>query len=88
MKANREAPTLRFTADKAAVPRTTTTAAIAAKHQPENDMENEVAALLQAAGAHSAKAVAEAEEALSMKVGVVAYVGGHSWECLLKVLLE
>ncbi|KAI3427018.1 hypothetical protein D9Q98_006960 [Chlorella vulgaris] len=67
VKANREAPTLRFTADKAAVPRTTTTAAIAAKHQPENDMENEVAALLQAAGAHSAKAVAEAEEALSMK---------------------
>lgn len=67
VKANREAPTLRFTADKAAVPRTTTTAAIAAKHRPETDMEAEVAALLEAAGAHSAKAVAEAEEALAMK---------------------
>jgi hypothetical protein len=51
------------------VARTTTTAAIVAKHVPETDMEAEVAALLEAAGAHSARAVAEAEEALSMKVG-------------------
>ncbi|PRW50835.1 U3 small nucleolar RNA-associated 14-like protein A [Chlorella sorokiniana] len=67
VKANREAPTIRFTADKSAVPRVTTTAALAAKHRPETDMEAEVAALLQKAGAHSAKAVAEAEEALAMK---------------------
>jgi hypothetical protein len=69
VKANREAPSLRFTSDKAAVPRVTTTAALAAKHAPETAMEAEVAALLEAAGAHSARAVAEAEEALAMKVG-------------------
>lgn len=53
----------------AAVPRVTTTAALAARHRPETDMEAEVAALLEKAGAHSARAVAEAEEALAMKVG-------------------
>lgn len=42
VKANREAPTLRFTADRDAVPRTSTTAALAAKHVPETDMEAEV----------------------------------------------
>ncbi|PSC76740.1 U3 small nucleolar RNA-associated 14-like protein A isoform A [Micractinium conductrix] len=67
VKANREAPTIRFTADKSAIPRITTTAALAARHKPETDMEAEVAALLEKAGAHSAKAVAEAEEALAMK---------------------
>ncbi|KAL4441441.1 hypothetical protein ABPG77_001945 [Micractinium sp. CCAP 211/92] len=67
VKANREAATIRFTADKSAVPRVTTTAALAAQHRPETDMEAEVAALLASAGAHSAQAVAEAEEALAMK---------------------
>ena len=47
VKANREAPTLRFTSDKAAVPRTSTTAALAAQHVPETDMEAEVGAALQ-----------------------------------------
>lgn len=50
------------------MPRVTTTAALAARHVPETDMEAEVAALLEKAGAHSARAVAEAEEALAMKV--------------------
>lgn len=54
----------------------TTTAALVAQHRPETEMEAEVAALLEAAGAHSAKAVAEAEEALMMKVGERAAGGG------------
>ena len=69
-KANREAPTLRFTADREAVPRATTTAGLAARHVAETDMEAEVAALLERAGAHSAGAVVEGEEALALKVGV------------------
>lgn len=68
VKANREAPTLHFKSDQSAVPKSTTTASIAAKHQPETPMEAEVAALLQAAGADTASAVTEAEEALSMKL--------------------
>lgn len=67
VKAHREAPTLHFKADVSAVPRTVTTASLAAKHEPETAMEAEVAALLQAAGAQTAVAVAEAEEALAMK---------------------
>ncbi len=67
VKAHREAPTLHFKADVSAVERTVTTAALAAKHEPETAMEAEVAALLCAAGAQTAVAVAEAEEALAMK---------------------
>ncbi|KAG7667273.1 hypothetical protein Ndes2526B_g04225 [Nannochloris sp. 'desiccata'] len=67
VKAHREAPTLHFKADVSAVERTVTTASLAAKHEPETAMEAEVAALLQAAGAQTAAAVAEAEEALAMK---------------------
>jgi U3 small nucleolar RNA-associated protein 14 len=67
VKANREAPTLRFAADRAAVPRTASVAALAARHAPETAMEAEVAALLEAAGAHTARAVAEAERALAAK---------------------
>lgn len=67
VKANREVPTLRFTKDNAAVPRLATTAALAAKHVPETEMEAEVAALLESAGAQSAAALAETEEALALK---------------------
>jgi U3 small nucleolar RNA-associated protein 14 len=67
VKAHREAPTIHFKADVSAVERTVTTASLAAKHEPETAMEAEVAALLQAAGAQTAAAVAEAEEALAMK---------------------
>mmetsp|Transcript_5357 Transcript_5357/g.11731 ORF Transcript_5357/g.11731 Transcript_5357/m.11731 type:complete len:1130 (-) Transcript_5357:373-3762(-) len=67
VKANREAPTLVFTSATGEVPRVTTTAAIAAKHTPETDLEREVAALLEAAGAASAKAVQEAEDQLALK---------------------
>ncbi|KAL6752320.1 small-subunit processome [Haematococcus lacustris] len=67
VKANREAPTLRFTAARDEVPHVNTTAALVAQHVPEGDMEAEVAALLQAAGAATTKAVAEAEQALSLK---------------------
>ncbi len=42
VKANREAPTLRFTADTPAVPRPSTIAALTAAHRPETDMEAEV----------------------------------------------
>jgi hypothetical protein len=50
------------------VPRTTTTASIVDKHTPATQLEAEVAALLQQAGAGSARAIQEAEEALSLKV--------------------
>jgi len=48
--------------------RSSTTAALAAKFSPDNDMEEEVAELLRAAGAHTGEAVEEAEEALALKV--------------------
>ena len=67
-QANREAPTLLFTSARGEVPRINTTAAIVAKHVAEPGLEEEVAALLEAAGAASAKAVQEAEDALSIKV--------------------
>jgi hypothetical protein len=68
VKAHREAPTLRFAADVAAVPRLASTATMVDRHQPETAMEAEVAALLERAGAHSARAVAEGEQALALKV--------------------
>ena len=67
VKANREAPTLHFKSDQASVPRSSTTASLAAKHRPETSMEAEVAELLRAAGADTGTAVAEGEEALSLK---------------------
>mmetsp|Transcript_37964 Transcript_37964/g.96008 ORF Transcript_37964/g.96008 Transcript_37964/m.96008 type:complete len:1095 (-) Transcript_37964:202-3486(-) len=67
VKANREAPSLAFTAARDEVPRVNTTAALVAGHTPEEGMEAEVAALLQAAGAASAHAVAATEEALGAK---------------------
>lgn len=42
--------------------------AAVAQHKPESTMEEEVAALLQSAGAASSKAVAESEDKLAMKV--------------------
>lgn len=68
VKSHREAPTLRLTADKDAVPRMNSIAAISSKHDPETKMESEVAALLEAAGASSAAAVTESEDALAMKM--------------------
>lgn len=68
VRANREAPTLVFTAASNEVPRTTTTAALMDKFKPEGGMEAEVAALLKEAGITSDKAVEEAEEALALKV--------------------
>ncbi len=78
MQANREAPTLRFTSGADQVPKTSTTAAIVDKHTPATQMEEEVAALLKQAGANSAKAIAEAEEALSLKVRPCC---GTCWHC-------
>eukprot|EP00887_Chlorella_sp_A99_P001155 scaffold14.g1155.t1 len=46
-----------------------------AKHEPETVMEAEVAALLEAAGAHTGRAVAEAEEALAMKARAAGWDG-------------
>lgn len=68
VKSHREAPTLRLTADKDAVPRMNSIAAISSKHTPETKMETEVAALLEAAGASSAAAITESEDALAMKM--------------------
>lgn len=68
MQANREAPTLRFTAATGEAGRASTTAALTAQFTPASTMEEEVAALLAGAGAHSGSAVEEAEEALAMKV--------------------
>lgn len=67
-QANREAPTLEFKSGRDDVVRSNTTAALAAKFAPENDMEEEVAELLRAAGAHTGEAVEEAEEALALQV--------------------
>jgi len=67
VKSQREAPTLQLTS-KPEVQRPTTVSAMAAKHTPENKMELEVAAMLEAAGAHTASAVAESEEALAMRM--------------------
>ncbi len=47
-------------------------AAIVDRFVPENDMEAEVAALLEKAGAHTAAAMAEAEENLALKVRLMA----------------
>ena len=69
VKANREAPTLRFAAGNEDVPRTSTTGALIAKFRPSRDFEKEIAAMLAAAGAHNEQAVQEAEEALALKVG-------------------
>ena len=69
VKANREAPTLKFAAGNEDVPRTSTTGALIAKFQPSRDFEKEIAAMLAAAGAHNEQAVQEAEEALALKVG-------------------
>lgn len=66
VKAQREAPTVHFTADKSAVAKiASSTAALVAQHTPQTAMEAEVAALLEAAGAGTAAAVAEAEDALA-----------------------
>ncbi|GAX81102.1 hypothetical protein CEUSTIGMA_g8536.t1 [Chlamydomonas eustigma] len=67
VKANREAPTLVFTSARGEVGRINTTQAIVAQHTPETALEEEVAALLEKAGAASAKAVQEAEEKLALK---------------------
>ena len=69
VRANREAPTLVFTAPRNDVPRTTTTAALTSKFQPSSGgMEAEVAAMLTAAGISSDRGVEDAEEALALQV--------------------
>ena len=50
------------------MPRTNSTAALAAKFAPEAGLEAEVAAMLAAAGASNAEALAEAEESLALNV--------------------
>jgi U3 small nucleolar RNA-associated protein 14 len=55
VKANREAPTVVFTTAKGDVARVNSTRAIVANHTPQSEMEAEVAALLEAAGAASSK---------------------------------
>eukprot|EP00877_Chromochloris_zofingiensis_P011898 jgi/Chrzof1/6962/Cz02g05190.t1 len=68
VKANREAPTLAFTAPSHEMSNVAaSTKSLVASFTPEGDMESEVAALLQKAGAHTAKAMAEAEQALALK---------------------
>ena len=61
--------------------RSNTTAALAAKFAPENDMEEEVAQLLRAAGAHSGEAVEEAEEALALQVRTMHRQHGTQQHC-------
>jgi U3 small nucleolar RNA-associated protein 14 len=68
VKSQREAPTLQLTSGRMDAQRPTSVSAMAAKHTPENKMELEVAAMLEAAGAHTASAVAESEEALAMRM--------------------
>ena len=71
VKANREAPTLKFATGNEDVPRTSTTGALIAKFQPSRGFEKEIAAMLAAAGADNEQAVQEAEEALALKVGTL-----------------
>lgn len=59
---------MEFKSGRDEVAHSSTTAALAAKFSPDNDMEEEVAELLRAAGAHTGEAVEEAEEALALKV--------------------
>ena len=68
VKSQREAPTLQLTSGKNDIRKPMSVSAVAAKHAPENKMELEVAAMLQAAGAHTASAVAESEDALAMRM--------------------
>lgn len=68
VKANREAPTLKFASGNEDVPRTSTISALTAKFAPSQDYEKEIAAMLEAAGAHNEQAVQESEEALASKV--------------------
>lgn len=68
VKAHREAPTLHLTSNKNDVHKSTTISSVAAKHKPGNSMELEVAAMLEAANAHTASAVAESEDALAMRM--------------------
>lgn len=82
---------MEFKSNKNEVVRSSTTAALAAKFSPENDMEEEVAELLRAAGAHTGEAVEEAEEALTLKVQFNVHLT-HSLDasymaCLLLTLL-
>ncbi len=74
MQANREAPTLHFKSGAEDVPRTNSTAALAAKFAPEAGLEAEVAAMLAAAGASNAEALAEAEESLALNVSPTKYM--------------
>jgi U3 small nucleolar RNA-associated protein 14 len=68
VKSNREAPTLKFEGPREGLPKVAvSTTALAASFKPENDLEAEVAAMLEAAGAHDGRAVEEAEEALALK---------------------
>lgn len=68
MRVNREAPTLVFANPKNDIAKTSSTAALAAKFKPESKMEEEVAAMLKAAGAQSELQVEEAEHALALQV--------------------
>ena len=77
VKANREAPTLKFASGNEYVPRTSTTGALTAKFEPARDFEKEIAAMLEAAGAHNEQAVQEAEEVLALKVGIAL---GQLWD--------
>lgn len=75
--------------------RSNTTAALAAKFSPGNDMEEEVAELLRAAGAHTGEAVEEAEEALALQVGWCAAMSNtmsmlefQHWKLAIRVVKE
>ena len=68
VRVNREAPTLVFKGPQNDVPRTSTTAALTAKFEPETGMEAEVAAMLKAAGLQNEQEVEEAEQELALQV--------------------
>lgn len=57
-----------FSKSRGGAAKAATTAALTAQFAPETDMEAEVAAMLQAAGVHNAKAVEEGEAELGLKV--------------------
>ena len=68
VRANREAPTLVFSAPTHEISNTNSTAALVGKFKAKSSMEEQVAQLLKAAGVQDDESAAQAEEALALQV--------------------
>ena len=89
VKANREAPTLDLTKQQREGPKgPNSLASLAAAFKPQSAMEQEIAAMLQAAGAGSDQQVEAAEEALVAQVCVKREGGRRRRSCQLHSVLQ